>query len=120
MTNIEMVQNLNALGALLEAEKKANTQRLTPRVYYAVKRNMGVLGTCYQPYIEALSALQKKYKKEDGEVDENNVDYQKELKDLLIVENKDIVIHGIRLADMEACKDLTYAEQEALYFMIAD
>lgn len=120
MTNIEIVQHLKDLSGLLENEKKANTQRLTSKVYYAVRKNINTFTKFYIPYEETLFALQKKYPGEEGKVDEDNADYQKELKDLILVENKDIVVHKISLEDMVACKDLTYEEMDALFFMVKE
>mgnify|MGYP005762951145 CR=1 FL=1 len=127
MTNREIVQNLNNLYAMQSREEKNGAAKLSVRVGYAVRKNIDMLNRVYRPYSLSLEAIQGKYLTDRKYDDSGQMEfregkekegYEIEVKELLDVDNGDISIHKVSLADLESCSNLTMADQDALYFMV--
>lgn len=113
MKNRDIVRNLNGLAGLQQ-----RNNALPIKVCYAVTKNIKILTEAYKPYEEELKKLDKRY---DVEADNQNMSKKnEELKELLEIDNPDIVIHKIRIEDLAGCESITPVDMDALYFMIEE
>lgn len=98
MKNIEIVNALNNLNTFVEHQRVARRSFLTVKGQFAIKSNNESLMAKYKPYIETFNELKEKYTV-DGKVDEQNADFQTELKDLLDLDVEDIKLRKISEKD---------------------
>lgn len=106
MTNQEIINHINNIGGIMDV-------RLPVKASYALNKNRKAFIKEYDCYFEEFTKLQKAYPV-GGEA------YQKELIDLLSVEN-DIPVHAVPEAILEtATQDLSLEVFQALEFMLEE
>ena len=113
MKNREIVRNLNGLAALQQ-----RNNALPIKVCFAVTKNIKILTEAYKPYEEELKKLDKKY--DAVEEEQNLTKKNEELKELLEIDNPDILIQKIRIEDLAGCESITPVDMDAIYFMIEE
>lgn len=106
MTNQEIVNHINQIGEIIAV-------RLPAKASYALNKNRKTFVKEYDCYFEEFTKLQEEYP-EGGET------YQKELIELLSIEN-DVPIHTVPEALLEtATHDLSLEVFQALEFMLEE
>lgn len=106
MTNQEIVNHINQIGEIIAV-------RLPAKASYALNKNRKTFIKEYDCYFEEFTKLQEEYP-EGGET------YQKELIELLSIEN-DVPIHTVPEALLEtATHDLSLEVFQALEFMMEE
>lgn len=106
MTNQEIINHINQIGEIIAV-------RLPAKASYALNKNRKTFVKEYDCYFEEFTKLQEEYP-EGGET------YQKELIELLSIEN-DVPIHTVPEALLEtATHDLSLEVFQALEFMLEE
>ncbi|WP_392889137.1 hypothetical protein [Eubacterium limosum] len=104
MSNQEIINHINQISEIIAV-------RLPAKVSYALNKNRKTFIKDYDCYFEEFTKLQEEYP-EGGDA------YQKELIDLLSIEN-DVPIHTVAEAILEtATHDLSLEVFQALEFML--
>lgn len=106
MTNQDIVNHINQIGKIIDV-------CLPAKASYALNKNRKTLIKEYDCYFEEFTKLQEEYP-EGGDA------YQKELVDLLSIENE-VPIHTVPEAILEtATNDLSLEVFQALEFMLEE
>ncbi|MBS4857169.1 hypothetical protein [Eubacterium callanderi] len=106
MTNQEIINHINQIGEIIAV-------RLPAKASYALNKNRKTFIKEYDCYFEEFTKLQEEYP-EGGDA------YQKELIDLLSIEN-DVSIHSVPETILEtATHDLSLEVFQALEFMLEE
>lgn len=106
MTNQEIINHINQISEIIDV-------RLPAKASYALNKNRKAFIKEYDCYFEEFTKLQEEYP-DGGDT------YQKELIDLLSIEN-DVPIHSVPEAILEtATHDLSLEVFQALEFMLEE
>lgn len=106
MTNQEIINRINQIGEIIDV-------RLPAKASYALNKNRKTLIKEYDCYFEEFTKLQEEYP-DGGDT------YQKELIDILSIEN-DVPIHTVPEDILEtATHDLSLEVFQALEFMLEE
>ena len=101
ITNREVITNLNCLGVFVNIEKETGTALLSAKGEYAIIKNRKSLMGAYEPYEEALKALN------DNENDVAELlDMEVEIVDLVKITSEDFR-DGITASAMLALEFMT-------------
>lgn len=112
MKNSEIIANINGLNKIAEAGKE-----FPVRVAYAVTKNLKTLMKFYDSYEPERAKIMDGY--DEMSDDEKEVAATK-LRELLDIENEDVTIHTVSLADLENCGKLTLEDFNAFSFMLEE
>lgn len=106
MTNQEIINHINKIGDIIDV-------RLPAKASYALNKNRKTFIKEYDCYFEEFTKLQEEYP-DGGDT------YQKELIDLLSIEN-DVPVHTVPEAILEtATHDLSLEVFQTLEFMLEE
>ncbi len=112
MTNREIILNINGLAELQKVGRD-----FPIKVSFTIAKNLDKLLKCYEPYEQARQKLFAGY---DEMTKEEKEEKDKQLQELLDVDNEDITIQKIKLSDIESCENLSAKEMTALLFMMEE
>lgn len=112
MKNSEIIANINGLNTIAETNME-----FPVRVAYAITKNLRTLMGFYEAYEPERAKIMDNI--EDKSEEEKEIAATK-LKELLDIDNEDVVIHKISLADLESCGKLKLDVFDSFSFMLEE
>ncbi|MDO5548299.1 MAG: hypothetical protein Q4F79_07405 [Eubacteriales bacterium] len=121
MTNLQVINTIQAINNNSDLLKK----KLPIKVLFALKRNISKLNSAADDYRNTLATLCEQHDVDPVELNDGGIkpELMTEI-NALLAENADVTVATVPVSLLEQCGDtydaLTYAELEALEFMLED
>lgn len=113
MTNREIIIIINFINKIKESDRA-----FPIKLSYALNKNFKNFLEIYKTYDEERLKNRENY--ENKTADEKQK-ADKELQELLDIKNEDVMVHKVKISDIESCNNLTINEVEFLSeFMVED